>query len=157
MFFKGWWTALAPHAEGTETWEGLVYCRMMEGRTSTLRVRSAQQKILLKSSTLRTVTGVPKSMASHGAGSPSVWQRSTAGAEPTSGPPVSPSMHLAARKLSSLLHVEDMVAVTGFSSGSVLKGSWPTWVVSLCGNLQVEYSSIHTQYTWCHENTPHKC
>ena len=27
MFFKGWWTALAPHAEGTETQDGLVYCR----------------------------------------------------------------------------------------------------------------------------------
>ena len=27
MFFKGWRTALAPHAEGTETQDGLVYCR----------------------------------------------------------------------------------------------------------------------------------
>ena len=29
MFFKGWWTALAPHAEGTETQDGLVYCRIV--------------------------------------------------------------------------------------------------------------------------------
>ena len=41
MFFKGWWTALAPHAEGTETWEGLVYCRNAASAAATVAAIAA--------------------------------------------------------------------------------------------------------------------
>ena len=126
---------------------------MSEGPTSTLRVLSAQQLILLKISTLRTLTWVPKSMASQGAGSASVWQRSISTVSPTSGPLVFPSMHLAARRSLLFLYVEDMVAVTGFSSGSALKGSCPTWWVF----VKICHPRIHiTQDTWCHANMSHR-
>ena len=69
-----------------------------EMRTSTFRVRSPQQWRRLKISTLWMVTVVPKSMAIQGVGSSSVWQKSSlaTSGNPSSGPSVFPSMHLAA-------------------------------------------------------------
>ena len=97
--------------------------------TSTFLVRSPQQPFRLKISTLWTLTLVPKSMASHGFGSLLEWQNWATLSTTSVSASILPSMHMAAPKpvqSGCSSKVEDIVAVTGVSSGSALKGNWPT-------------------------------
>ena len=97
--------------------------------TSTFLVRSPQQPFRLKISTLWTLTLVPKSMASHGFGSLLDWQNWATLSTTSVSASILPSMHMAAPKpvqSGCSSKVEDIVAVTGVSSGSALKGNWPT-------------------------------